>query len=439
MLLVYSILLTAAFVVLLPLFLMRRQKYVAGFSQRLGNYPPFEHNERRAAWIHCVSVGEVNAARPLIERFAKNFPDHRLIVSTTTRTGQDLARRIFADKAETVIYFPFDWKFSVKRALATFRPSLVMLMETEIWPRFIREAKASGAAVAIVNGRLSERSARRYSLLGPLIRPTLDSVDLALMQADADARRIVELGMDSGRTFVTGNLKYDIALTADEDRSAGELDERFGLSASARPVIVAASTHEPEERWAIEAWQLAASKAGSRSPRLLIAPRHPERFDRVADLCRASLKDGPGSTSRFVRRSDPPSPADGVADLILLDSIGELRSIYRTARIVFVGGSLIPHGGQSLLEPATAGAALITGPYTHNFEDVVRSFTSAEAVVRLPAAEGEANVPALADAFSRLLNDDLEHDRLSKNAIELMRTNRGAIDHTIEHLRRLAR
>src|SRR5829696_3463663 len=159
MFLLYSILLTLGFLLMLPLFLLRREKYASGFRQRLGNYPGFKDDKRNVIWLHCVSVGETNAARPLVDAIRKEFPDHRLVVSTTTKTGQELARKIFADNADAVIYFPFDWKFSVRRALERFKPSLVLLMETEIWPRFIREARRSGARIAIVNGRLSERSA----------------------------------------------------------------------------------------------------------------------------------------------------------------------------------------------------------------------------------------------------------------------------------------
>src|SRR5688500_9918286 len=157
----YSILLAIGFLLMLPLFLFRREKYASGFRQRLGNYPEFKHDGRSVIWLHCVSVGETNAARPLVEKLRQEFPNHRLMISTTTKTGQELAQKIFADHADAVVYFPFDWKFSVQRALENYKPSLVLLMETEIWPRFIREAKLTGAKVAIVNGRLSQKSSAR--------------------------------------------------------------------------------------------------------------------------------------------------------------------------------------------------------------------------------------------------------------------------------------
>ena len=191
-----------------PLFFLRREKYASGFRQRLGHYPEFKHDQRRVIWLHCVSVGETNAARPLVDKLLEEFPDHRLVVSTTTKTGQELAQKIFADKAEAVVYFPFDWKFSVRRALNNYNPSLVLLMETEIWPRFIREAKLTGAKVVIVNGRVSESSLAQYRRVRTFIEHVLSNVDLALMQAETDAARLIDLGMDRAKFSVTGNLNF---------------------------------------------------------------------------------------------------------------------------------------------------------------------------------------------------------------------------------------
>src|SRR5215204_3746878 len=190
---VYSFILSLGFLLMTPLFLLRREKYASGFRQRLGNYPAFKHDGRNVIWLHCVSVGETNAARPLVDALRTEFPKHRLVISTTTKSGQDLAQKIFANEADAIFYFPFDWKFSVRRALATYKPSLVLLMETEIWPRFIRESKISGAKVAVVNGRLSQRSFERYNRFRSLLQPVLANVDLALMQDEDDAKRIIDL------------------------------------------------------------------------------------------------------------------------------------------------------------------------------------------------------------------------------------------------------
>lgn len=435
---IYSILLSIAFVVMLPLFLLRREKYAAGFRQRLGDCPEFKHDGRPVIWLHCVSVGETNAARPLVDALRKEFPGLRLIVSTTTKTGQEFAQKIFADKADAVFYFPFDWKFSVKKALDNYKPEIVLLMETEIWPRLIHEAKKAGAKVVIVNGRLSERSAKRYSVAGPLTKNILANVDLALMQTADDADRIIELGLDMSRVEQTGNLKFDLELNAGDDAITKAIDLRFEIS-DRRPLIVAASTHDPEERWVLDAFCSVASGDLRNKPRFLIAPRHPERFDVVAKLV-GHFRDDPTCEwprYRVVRRSEPGTDADKDADIIVLDSIGELRAVYPLAEIVFIGGSLIPHGGQSILEPAASGKAIVIGHHTRNFTEAVRIFKANNAIIQLPETAGDQIVDELFLAFSDLMeNDELRND-LGRNAAAVMKANRGATANTIEHLKKL--
>jgi 3-deoxy-D-manno-octulosonic-acid transferase len=423
----YSFLFTLAFIFMLPIFIARREKYVAGFKERLGLYPEFKHDGLPVIWLHCVSVGETNAARPLADQILSEFPNHRLVISTTTKTGQTLARDIFKDKADAVFYFPFDWKFSVRWALENFKPSIVLLMETEIWPRFIHEAKASGAKVVIVNGRLSEKSIRRYSRFKGFIRNVLADVDLTLMQGEKDAERVTALGMDADKVNVTGNLKFDHATTESETALTNVFRERFGITIE-KPLIVAASTHEPEERWVLESLD---GELGHNS-RLLIAPRHPERFDEVAKL----LDESPYS---FVRRTDEPSENDKLADIILLDSIGELRAVYPLAEIVFVGGSLIPHGGQSILEPAALGKAIVTGQFTMNFDAVIKEFLQSNAILQTVKTPQDFQIPErLYEMFAMLLEDKLRRQELGENAAAVMgETNRGATAKTIEHLKML--
>ena len=412
MLLLYSLFYSLAFLLMLPLFILRREKYASGFRERLGNYPAFENDGRPVIWLHCVSVGETNAARPLVNALKDQFPDHRLIVSTTTKTGQDLARRTFKEKADAVVYFPFDWKFSVRRALENFRPSLVLLMETEIWPRFIGEAKRSGAAVAIVNGRLSQRSTARYSMVRSFVKEVLHDVDLALMQNETDADRLRKLGMPSKRVKVTGNLKFQTSVTAVEEELTKQLRVRFGFD-SGLPLIVAASTHDPEERWILEALD---GELGH-SCRLVIAPRHPERFDAVAGLLSKSHY-------RFIRRSSAETELDKTAPVILLDTIGELRAVYPLAQIVFVGGSLVHHGGQSVIEPATVGRAVVTGPYTFNFDGVVKEFLAADALLQTPEVPKDfQNAERLYEMFTLLLENDQRRNELARNAEMVVRRN----------------
>lgn len=438
MYLIYSIIYSLAFILMLPAFLLRREKYASGFKQRLGNYPEFSHDHRKVIWLHCVSVGETNAARPLVDRLLTEVPDHRIIISTTTKTGQELAQKIFAEKADAVFYFPFDWKFSVRKALAKHKPSLILLMETEIWPRFIREAKLSGAKVAMVNGRLSERSFRRYSKVRSFLKTVLADVDLALMQGEADANRLISLGFAAVNSKVTGNLKFDSTDVSKDAEVAAKLNTRFQFD-NGRPVIVAASTHEPEERWLIDAFCSMLEGSPRSKPRLVIAPRHPERFDDVAKLLRDFRNSDECEYKRYkyVRRSDEQNDADLEADIILLDTIGELRAVYRLSQIAFVGGSLIPHGGQSALEPAAAGNAIITGPHTFNFADVVNVFLGNKALIQLPELSGESIADELYVRISDLIEENKEREELARNARSVMEANRGATQRTVESLRGL--
>lgn len=423
----YSLLYTIAFLIMSPLFLLRRRKYAAGFQERLGNYPQFKNDARRVIWLHCVSVGETNAARPLVDQLLTNFPDHRLVFSTTTRTGQEIAQNIFKDRADAIFYFPFDWKFSVRRALNHFRPSVVLMMETEIWPRFFREAHVLGIKLAIVNGRLSERSFRRFAYIKTFIRNVLGFLDLALMQDEKSAGFITSLGTSVEKVRTTGNLKFDQTITPDENELTNIFYERFRIT-EAKPLIIAASTHEPEEQWIVESLD---GELGH-GARLLIAPRHPERFGDVAKVLNET-------NYKVVRRTDEPSDQDAVADIILLDSIGELRAAYPLAEIVFVGGSLIPHGGQSILEPAAMGKAVITGPYTMNFETVVTEFLESDAILQTSERSAEFRIPEqLREMFVMLLHDKQKRIELGKNAAKLMSDNdRNATAETINFLKPL--
>lgn len=423
---IYSFLFTVGFVLLSPVFLLRREKYAAGFWQRMGYLPEFEQNNRPVLWLHCVSVGETNAARPLVDKIKLLFPNYRIIISTTTKTGQELAREIFAGKAEAIFYFPYDWRFSVLRALRNFKPNIVLLMETELWFNFIREASKSGAMVAIVNGRLSEKSFRRYSYIEKFMRRVLNRVDLALMQTSADAQRLLKLGIRASKVKVTGNVKFDQKIDRAETALTEYFRARFDFSKDA-PLIVAASTHATEERRILEAYKQVFKNSTEKLPRLLIAPRHPERFDEVARLIKET-------GFEWVRRSEKASGRDETAEIVLLDSIGELRSAFPLAEIVFVGGSLVPHGGQSILEPAVAGRAIITGFYTANFAAAVKEFLDKEALVQLSETDETTIVAEIAAVFAELLRDASARERLAANALAVMEKNGGATARTLEYL-----
>ena len=425
----YSLIYTLGFILLSPRFLfdlITGGKYASGFLQRFGFLPPFKLDKRPVVWLHCVSVGETNAARPLVEELKAAIPNLRLIVSTTTRTGQKLAKTIFADLAECVFYVPFDWKWTVRRTLHRFEPKTLLLMETEIWFNLIRETYKNRGRIAIVNGRLSERSFERYAKIRPFMKRILGYLDLALMQENADATRLMSLGLRASKVKVTGNLKFDHDLDEQENALTGDLRNRFGIAADA-PLIIAASTHAPEEKWITEAFKNVWKTSGATLPRLMIAPRHPERFTEVAEIVKAT-----GFT--WVRRSEKASSRDKVAEIILLDSIGELRAAYPLAEIVFVGGSLIPHGGQSIFEPAAAGKAIVTGPHTANFEAAVKEFLDKDALVQIEDVSEKDAAAKLAAAFKELLTHVERRRMLGTASHEVMRNNRGAAKRTIEYI-----
>lgn len=422
----YSLLLGIGFLVFLPRFLLQK-KYAASWRERLGSLPDFDAAGKSVVWLHCVSVGETQAARPLVKELLENFPEYKLVVSTTTLAGQTLAKEIFAVDAALVFYFPFDFRFAVRRALRKIQPNVVLLMETEIWLNFLREASKSGAKVAIVNGRLSEKSANRYAWIKKTITRVLHYVDLALMQSSADAKRLIALGIRNTKVKVTGNVKFDQQFDEAENVLTKEFRERFSISADA-PLIVAASTHAPEEKWILDAFKTVYKSSNDKLPRLMLVPRHPERFAEVAQIIKDSGFD-------WARRGENPSARDKVAEIILLDSIGELRAVYPLAEIVFVGGSLIPHGGQNVLEPAGARKAIVTGFYTMNFDAIVREFLEKDAIVQLPKLEEKDISAKLAASFAELLQNAEKREKLSENAFRVVQSNRGASRKTIEYLK----
>src|SRR6266550_4057618 len=250
----YSLLLTLGFLVLLPRFLydaLRHGKYVAGFRERLGTLAPA--NGQPLIWIHCVSVGETQAARPLVLELKKQLPNRRIAISTTTLTGQNLAQEIFKHDAEKTFYFPFDWGWAVRRTLTALRPEAVLIMETELWPGFLRECERQKIPVAILNGRLSERSFRRYRLFRGFMSRVMRGVSLAIMQTEADAGRLRQLGIAAEKVQVSGSLKFDEGALPLNEALTNELRARFNIALDS-PLILAASTHAPEERIVIDAF-----------------------------------------------------------------------------------------------------------------------------------------------------------------------------------------
>lgn len=425
----YSLLLALGVLALLPRFVvdaLRHGKYAAGIGERMGGLSGVgAPGARPVVWLHCVSVGETQAARPLFGALLEQYPSHRLVVSTTTLTGQRVAREAFGQRAALVFYFPFDWAWSVRRALDRINPSAVLVMETELWPRFLRECRRRGVPVALVNGRISEKSFRRYRLVRPFISRVVSDLSLAVMQTEADDGRIRALGLAPERVRVSGNIKFDGEADAADEALTDWLRRRFQFQ-DGRPLIVAASTHAPEERITLEAFKRLAAR-GTKRPRLLVAPRHPERFAEVAALVEAS-------GLSWARRSAPPGDGDARSDVVLLDSIGELRAAYPLADVVFVGGSIARVGGHNVLEPAAAARCVVTGAHTANFTAIVRAFLERQALVQLPEVEETEAPSVLARALQELLDDDGRRRRTGASARAVIEESRGATARTVEML-----
>jgi 3-deoxy-D-manno-octulosonic-acid transferase len=426
MYLLYSLALTILCLALLPYFIyqaIRHGKYAASFKERLGWLPVSSLSDgRKTIWVHAVSVGEFLAARPLVERIKRELPDFRLVVSTTTLTGQRLARAESPARFDAVFYFPFDWTFAVRRSLNRVKPSLVVILETELWPNFLRECRRRGILTVIANGRISPRSFARYKRVRRFIARALNDVSLLIMQSEADAERASLLGARAGQVRVCGNLKYDIASEAQssnlKSETAEKIDNLFALSSS-HQLIIAGSTAPGEENILLAAFGEARKQQRLADARLILAPRHPERFNEVASLIAQS-------GFRFARRSENAVDSQA-ADVILLDTIGELAALYRFAAVVFVGGSLVPRGGHNIIEPALYAKPIIVGPHTENFRQIVSDFAQADAVVQISATD-EAVSSSFTKELIRLLSDTESAQAMGARAREISHKSRGATE-----------
>jgi 3-deoxy-D-manno-octulosonic-acid transferase len=417
----YSFLTLVVFVVVSPYFLyqaIRYKKYVSSLGQRPG-YLPISLNVdgEESIWIHAVSVGEALTARALAADLKERYPRLRLYLSTTTLAGQQVARRSL-QHVDAVFYFPFDWAFIVRRTLNIVRPRVFVMMETEIWPNLLRVCRARGVKTVLINGRISSRSYPRYRMIRPFFRRVLADVDRFCMQSDESARRIVELGAEPSRVTVTGSLKFD-SLEMPAAVSHGKPRERvlrFFRLAPNRVVLVAGSTVRGEEPAVLRAFS--RLKGTVPSAMAILAPRQPERFGEVERLAR---------DAGFVttRRTDLPIDAEPRADVVVLDTIGELAQLYQIATVVFVGGSMVDHGGHNILEPAIFGKAILFGPHMRNFKEIADAFVANGAAVQVTSDRD------LEQAMVSLATDPVRRARLGAAARALVEANRGAKDKTL--------
>jgi 3-deoxy-D-manno-octulosonic-acid transferase len=418
--LAYSVLTLVLFLALSPYFVyqaIRYRKHVGSLRERLGFLPiTFGIDRDESIWIHAVSVGEALTARALAAELKALYPRLRLFVSTTTIAGQQVARQNL-QPADGVFYFPLDWAFIVRRTLALVRPRIFIMMETEIWPNLLHQCRKRGVKTVLVNGRISSRSYRRYRIVRPFFRRVLANVDRFCVQSEESARRLIDLGANPGRVIVTGSLKFDsLDVPADPRSKPRERVLRFFRISPNRQVVVAGSTMRGEEGPVLRAF--VRVKAQWPSALLILAPRQLERFGEVERLAR---------DAGFVttRRSELPIDVEPRADVVVLDSIGELAQIYQLATAVFVGGSLVDHGGHNILEPAVFGKPILFGPHMQNFKEIADTFLVNDAAVQVHSDR------ELEDHLAALVADPVRRARLGAAARALVEANRGAKDKTL--------
>jgi 3-deoxy-D-manno-octulosonic-acid transferase len=422
MYLLYSLAMLLVFLAASPYFLyqaIRRGKYAGSLPERLGFLPVSLNLDRDPSiWIHAVSVGEALAARAIAADLKARYPHLRLFVSTTTMTGQQIAKQSF-QVADGVFFFPIDFGVIVRRVLDIVRPRLFVMMETEIWPNLLRECRARDVKTVVVNGRISTRSFPRYRLVKPLFRRVLTLVDRFCVQGEETAGRLKELGAPPDRIAITGSLKFDALQApggAGAARGGAERVLRYLAVAAGRAVIVAGSTMPGEHEIVLRAFERIRTLA--RSPLLILAPRKPEHFAEAASLARQS-------GFRTALRSELPIDEEVRADVVVLDTIGELAQVYQAATVVFVGGSLVPVGGHNILEPAVYGKPIVFGPHMQNFAEIAETFLEGQAAVQVRTGR------ELEDTLIQLLSAPDARAHLGDRARALVEANRGARERSL--------
>jgi 3-deoxy-D-manno-octulosonic-acid transferase len=422
----YTVLVVLAAVVLSPWFLYQAvvyRKYVGTLGERMGRLPlSVSLDNGESIWIHAVSVGEALSARALIGELRERYPGLRIFLSTTTLTGREIARTRLQG-VDGVFFFPFDLPPFVNRTLRIVRPRLFIMMETEIWPNLLRACRRQGVKTMLVNGRISSRSYPRYRWARPFFRTVLADVDRLCMQSDESARRIIDIGANPGRVTVTGSLKFDSlempAMSA--GRGVSRVLRYFRIPPT-RPVFIAASTLKGEEKPVLAAF--AAMRRVHPKALLIIAPRKPDRFAAAVTLAQ---EEG----HRVVRKSELEIDREPRADVVVLDTFGELAHLFQVATVVFVGGSLVDQGGHNILEPAVHGKPIVFGPHMQNFAEIAEAFLRDQAAIQVQ------NDSDLSDVVVRLAGDRVERARLGAAARALVEANRGAQPRTLKAIAEL--
>lgn len=390
-------------------------RYFKRWHERFGRISPLINNNP-VIWLHAVSVGEVEASKPLVNRLREEYPNHQLVITTMTPTGSERVTANFADSVGHC-YLPYDLPFAVNAFLKSVNPEFGILMETEIWPNLIARCEQLDIPLVLVNARLSERSLKGYQRFASLAKSTLNKIKVIASQSPEDQQRFLTLGADKTRVFATGNLKYEIELPASLKEKADYMRNMWDQD---RPVWIAASTHEGEDELILNASRQV--RAAFPDLLLIIVPRHPERFDRVTALCqRAGLI--------TLRRSEQ-KPCPASVQVLMVDTMGELLLFYAASDVAFVGGSLVEHGGHNILEPTALGRATLTGPHYFNFQAITKQFLEANALLKVD------NVEQLASTVTELLQDSTKRAEMGEAGLNIIRQSQGATSRVINLIKR---
>ncbi|HZT69998.1 MAG TPA: 3-deoxy-D-manno-octulosonic acid transferase [Terriglobia bacterium] len=420
---IYSILFTLGLALMAPYYLWRHRgrKELAGWRERLGILPAsLRQNTSGAIWVHAVSVGETLAVAGLVRELQRQYPDRKIFLSSVTAAGREAATSKLPGVAGW-FYLPLDWKWAVRRVLEQVQPSTLLIVETELWPNLLKTAREFGCHVILVNARVSDRSFPGYKIVRPFIRRVLGNISRICTQTATDAERFLDLGAHPDRVIVTGNLKFDGR--PPEFGALGTQMKKVLAEANLGPVFVAGSTMRGEEPFVLQAW----SEIRWRHPRaiMVLAPRHPARFEEVASLLQ-------GCQLNYVRRTDfRPDDEEFLrrlasSEILLLDTIGELAEIFSLADVVFIGGSLVPTGGHNIVEPAFWAKPIVFGPHMSNFRDVAKMFLKAGAAVQVKDARG------LADEALRLIEHPAEARLMGERAQNVVNAQAGATQRTLK-------
>jgi 3-deoxy-D-manno-octulosonic-acid transferase len=413
---------TSLFTLLVPFYLLRL--YWRGFKspayrerwhERFGLFD--EASRQGGIWVHAVSVGEVLAIARLVQQLLERYPDLPVLITTTTPTGAERVRALFGDEVEHR-YAPIDLPWVVRRFLRAYRPRLLILVETEIWPNLIHYARQAGVPSLLANGRLSLRSAQRYHRLAALTREALRNISVIAPHGETDGERFQTLGARPSQVEVTGSIKFDVHLPGSLRERADVMRRDWGCE---RPVWLAASTHEGEDELLLQAHATVRQQIGDAL--LVLVPRHPERFDRVAQLVEEA-------GFPLVRRSEQ-RPCEAQTAVFLGDSMGELILFMGASDLAFIGGSLVPHGGHNILEAAAQGVAVVFGPHMFNFSEISELFLAEGAAVQVDS------VGALAEQVTGWLSDASERSRIGEAGLALVDKNRGALERLMRLVERL--